>query len=326
MYSVHSRPSGARAARGAIRSASRWLLAGSLIMIGVLPATAFGCACGCGVFDVGTASMFPMHSGVLAFVEYDSMDQVRNWSGSSRAPAADNPDKRILTDVINVGVQYQFNREWGAAVEVPYWKRTFTTTDGTSGDIVRFTRGAAGDVRIKGSYTGFSPDMSTGITFGLKLATGDSRYAHFDPDTQIGSGSTDVLLGAYHLGNVTASARWRYFLHAQWDEPVSHPAVYRPGREVNANAGVYYEGWALGASVKIAPVLQLSASYRDHDGGTLGLPGDSGYSRVLVTPGLEVDARRVAAYLDVGLPVHTNVSGNQLVSVQFWRLNLSYRF
>jgi hypothetical protein len=115
-------------------------------------------------------------------------------------------------------------------------------------------------------------------------------------------------------------------VHGQWDEPVSHRAVYRPGRDLNASAGVYYEGWALAPTVKIAPVLQLSASYRDHDGGPLGQPGDSGYSRVLVTPGLELDASRVSAYLDVGLPVHTNVSGNQLVSARFWRLNLSYRF
>jgi hypothetical protein len=102
--------------------------------------------------------------------------------------------------------------------------------------------------------------------------------------------------------------------------------VYRPGREFTANAGVYYEGWALGPSVKIAPVLQLSGSYRDHDGGPLGMPGDSGYTRVLVTPGIELDARQFTAYVDVGLPLMTNVSGNQLVSSKFWRVNLSYRF
>jgi hypothetical protein len=321
MSSHHPRPAGARYS---LRRAPLASLIATALALG--PATAFGCACGCGVFDVGTASMFPMHSGVLAFVEYDFMDQNKNWSGTSQAPAADNPDKRIRTDVMNVGLQYQFDRTWGVAVEVPYWNRTFRTTDDDTGDIVQSTHGSVGDVRIKGIYTGFSPDMSTGLTFGLKLPTGDSTYAQFDPDTEIGSGSTDLLLGAYHLGNLTRDNKWRYFLHAQWDEPLSHKAVYRPGREFNANVGGYYEGWQIGSTVKVAPMLQLGASYRAHDGGPLAMPDDSGYTRLLVTPGIEVDAQRVSVYLDVGLPVYTNVSGNQVVSSQFWRLNVSYRF
>ena len=69
-----------------------------------------------------------------------------------------------------------------------------------------------GDIRIKGAYTGFSADMSTGLTFGVKLANGDSSYPNFDADTQIGSGSTDLLLGGYHLGRLSADNRWTYFL------------------------------------------------------------------------------------------------------------------
>jgi hypothetical protein len=316
-----SRRSDARGRR-ASRTRAAWVAAS----LALAPPGAFACACGCGVFDVGTASMFPSHSGGMVFTEYDLMDQDRNWSGSSSAPAADNPDKRIRTNVINVGLQYQFDRSWGVAVEVPYWNRSFKTTDEDSGEILDVRHASVGDIRIKAIYTGFSPDMSTGLTFGLKLPSGDSSDPRFDPDTEIGSGSTDLLIGAYHLGNLTQDNKWRYFLHAQLDEPVAHKAAYRPGREINANAGVYYEGWTLAPGVKIAPVLQLSGSVRDHDGGALGMPGDSGYTRILVTPGLELDARRVSAYLDVGLPVLTNVSGNQLVSSQFWRLNLSYRF
>ena len=326
MLSFFQRHRGAPTGRSRGRLASRWILAGSVATLGALPATAFGCACGCGVFDVGTASMFPTHSGVLAFVEYDGIDQDRNWSGTSRAPAADNSDKHIQTDAMNVGVQYQINRAWGVAIELPYLHRSVTTTDMDTDIVGRSSHGAVGDIRVKGIYTGFSPDMSTGITFGIKFANGDHSDPRFEADTQIGSGSTDVLLGAYHLGNLTANKEWRYFLHAQWDEPVSHATGYRPGRELTGNAGAYYEGWALGPTVKIAPVLQLSASYREHDGGEMAMPDDTGYSRVLVTPGVELDAGKVTAYLDVGLPVYTNVRGNQLISSQFWRFNLSYRF
>jgi hypothetical protein len=296
------------------------------LILALLPSTSHACACGCGVFDVGTAAMFPQHSGVMGYLEYDYMDQDRNWSGSSRAPADNNEDKRILTRFMNAGLQYQFDRNWGVSVEVPYWHRYFQTVDEATGDIVDFTHGAVGDVRIKGRYTGFSPDMSTGITFGVKLPTGDTGYAGFDPDTSIGSGSTDLLLGAYHMGNLTSDAQWRYFVQAQAQQVLGHKSNYRPGSEVVAAAGAYYEGWQLSANLKIAPVLQLSATYRAHDGGPDGHPADTGYTRLMLAPGMQVDVARVSVFVDVGLPVHTNVSGNQLVSSQFWRMNLSYHF
>lgn len=310
-------------------SASRWRSVlpsgGVALLLGLVPAASFACACGCGVFDVGTASMFAQHTGAMAFVEYDLMDQNKNWSGTSQAPADDNADKRIRTSFMNVGLQYQSSRSWGVSIQVPYWHRNFQTTD-EGGHNVDFTHGALGDVRITGVYTGFSGDMSTGIQFGIKLPTGDSTHANFDPDTEIGTGSTDALLGLYHMGNIRADGQWRYFAQAQWDQPVRHKAVYRPGGEVDAAAGAYYEGWTVSPDVKVAPVLQLNASVRGHDGGTQGHPLDSGYTRLLVTPGVEVDVNQLSVYVDVGLPVYVNTSGNQLVSSRFWRMNMSYRF
>ena len=46
-------------------------------------------------------------------------------------------------------------------------------------------------------YTGFFKDMSTGVIFGLKLPTGTYTAPGLDRDTQIGSGSTDLMLGGY---------------------------------------------------------------------------------------------------------------------------------
>ena len=47
------------------------------------PGFALACACGCGIFDVGTASMFPTQQGGMVWAEYDFMDQNKNWSGRS---------------------------------------------------------------------------------------------------------------------------------------------------------------------------------------------------------------------------------------------------
>ncbi|MDE1923622.1 MAG: hypothetical protein KGI55_09370, partial [Gammaproteobacteria bacterium] len=244
----------------------------SLAAAGALaPDQARACACGCGLFDIGTASMFPTRTGAMLFVEADMMDQNQNWSGTSSAPAANNADQRIHTEFFNLGLQVQFNRQWGAEMELPYWNREFRTT-AEDGSIVDFTHGAIGDIRLKALYTGLSDDLSTGLTFGVKLPNGDSSYANFDPDTEIGSGSTDLLLGAYHMGNLSEDGQWRYFAQAQWDRPLAHKASYAPGQETTATVGVYYEGWRLGEHVKIAPLAQLDGAFRGRDGGSLGVP------------------------------------------------------
>ncbi|MGH8253203.1 MAG: hypothetical protein ACRES2_04130, partial [Steroidobacteraceae bacterium] len=202
----------------------------------------------------------------------------------------------------------------------------FQTADEDTGDIVDSTHGAVGDIRIKASYTGFSADMSTGLTFGLKLANGDYTYPGFDPDTEIGSGSTDMLLGAYHLGRLTADNRWAYFLQGQWDQPVSYRANYRPGAEGVIAGGVYFERGTMSDRVKVSPVFQLRAVYRRPDGGADALVDDTGYSRLLVSPGIEIATGKVRVYADVALPLYTNARGNQLFANEMWKLNASYHF
>ena len=63
-----------------------------------------------------------------------------------------------------------------------------------------FAHAAVSDIRIKGTCSGFPPDMSTGLTFGLKLANGDYSCPHFDADTQISNGSAEPLF-TNGLGN-----------------------------------------------------------------------------------------------------------------------------
>ena len=107
---------------------------------------------------------------------------------------------------------------------------------------------ALGDIRLNAIYTGFSEDLSSGLTLGVKLPTGSiSRDADIvDRDTQIGTGSTDLLLGAYHLGSITDDNRWGWFANVLWDQPLLIAAGYRPGAEIDALTGAYYDGWKFG--------------------------------------------------------------------------------
>jgi hypothetical protein len=261
----------------------------------------------------------------MVFAEYDFMNQNRNWSGDSSAPAADNDDKRIRTSFYTLGYQHVWSDGWGVEVEVPYWYRYFKTTDDNTGDIVAFNHANFGDVRIVGSYSGLFPDQNTGITFGVKLPSGDYNYPNFDRDTSISSGSTDMLLGAYHVGALDADGNWSWFGNAQVDLPLATNDGYRPGAELDAVAGVSYNNWSVG-NVKVAPVLQAIVSYRQRDSGPQSDRPDSGYNRLLIAPGFEVDVNQFTVFANVGVPVYQHTNGEQLTAPVLFKLNVSYSF
>ena len=148
------------------------LLVAIIIVATLAPLRSHGCACGCNVFDIGTHAMLPVGQGLTTFAEYDFLNQDMNWHGVSSAPGANNDDKRIRTDYYTVGAQYMFSPVWGVITEIPWWDRYVRMAD-EHGDMMSAQHASMGDVRVRALYTGFSPDASSGMTFGLKLPTGD---------------------------------------------------------------------------------------------------------------------------------------------------------
>jgi hypothetical protein len=286
-----------------------------------LPGTALACACGCAVFDVGTSTLLPSGPGTTLFAEYDFLDQTKNWSGTRQGPAANNDDKHIRSNFTLAGGQVMFDDSWGVMAEIPYTDRLFTTAD--SGSPETFSHGSLGDIRLMGVYSGFSKDMSTGLTFGVKLPTGDHTYANFDPDVEIGSGSTDLLLGGYTSGSFDAAQTYSWFAQGVWQHHLATQDHYTPGYELNAAAGVSYNSWKLAQNVELAPVLQVLASERGRDGG-VGDPANTGYQRVLVSPGLSLSVDQWKLYADVELPVWQHVNGNQLIAPYALKFIASY--
>ncbi|MBI3565621.1 MAG: hypothetical protein HY079_10535 [Elusimicrobia bacterium] len=306
-----------------LRSLVRLLFAVAVLAVAAVPDAA-ACACGCGVFDVGTSALLPTHPGGFAYLEFDHLDQRRNWHDAKAAPTADNDDRRIRTEMFTAGVQYMRDRAWGVMVDVPVWARLVSMVD-MNGEMGGFDHAGIGDVRVRGIYAGFSEDMSTGLTFGAKLPTGAFRDPDFERDAQIGTGGTDLLLGAYHVGLLPGAAAWKWFANLQWDEPVLNAAGYRPGADVNAALGGYYDGWSVGGA-KVAPVATAIGSVHWRDLGPRARPSDSGYKRVVLAPGLEVSRGRVRVYGDAGFPVYERVNGNQLVADVLYKLNVGWSF
>lgn len=271
------------------------------------------------------------------YLEDDYQDQDQNWVGSHAAPAANNTDKEIETHFGGIGVDYNFNRDWGMSVKMPYWFRTFRTDIGVPGapDVQTYRQDALGDLRVLGTYTGFSPDMSTGLSVGVTLPTGDWTYPNFDRDTSIGTGTTDLLLGGYHLGTISLENHLNWFVEALFQRAFDSREGYRPGNETDAAAGLLYDGFQIGNN-KLTALLQLIGSDRLHDSGVNADPPNSGYHRLLLSPGIEADVGkwkfygdvefRVYHYANAATSVATEGTQGQLVAPMLLKFIVSYSF
>jgi hypothetical protein len=327
--------------------------AGILLLCGFIPAEALACACGCSVFDVGSSALMPKegdHGGAVYF-EWDHGNQNTNWSGLSKAPAGNNGDKNVRTDWYVVGLQYMLNREWGFGVRVPTANRSFLTDNnfpespGQPADLQRFHVSSLGDLEITGMYTGFSNDLSKGLIFGLRLPTGNWKATGFDRDTNIGTGSTDLVLGGFWRGLITGDNAWQYFAQTKFMDSIATHAVanpvfgegagsYRPGTSLDSAVGITYNNWYhVGPFDKIAPLLQVIVSHRQPDTGVAAHTGDTGYDRVFISPGIDItkviddpNNRTFKLYGDVEIPIYERVNGNQIVAPYLVKIVAAYTF
>ncbi len=324
------------------------------LLVSAAPSAAMACACGCSVFDVG-GGLLPQEDdhGGRFFTEWWHANQNQNWIGKSKGPAAANADKQVLTNWYTAGFQYTFNREWSVMARLPYANRSFTTdTDFPNGMLQTFNSRSIGDVELMGMYTGFSKDMSTGVIFGLKLPSGTFTAPGFDRDTQIGTGSTDLILGAFHRGMITGDNAWQYFVQVRWQQPflyqsafdpdTGNMAVYKPGYQIDGTAGIIYNKLynVLGFD-KITPLVQIIGSHRVHDNGPAADPLNSGFDRLMFSPGIEftkvideANKRVFKFYIDVEIPIYYRVnaaindngSQGQLIAPYLIKTVASYNF
>lgn len=327
--------------RGVLAS-NFWRAAGRLLfvagsVVALAPSLTWACACGCGVFEVGTASLFPEGAGGQVWLQYEYMDQYIDWHATTPASAGQNNDKYIRTDFMEAGAQYMFNRKWGVMLEVPYWIRDYKGAyQGNNDDLQWFQDNAIGDIRIQGMYTGLSEDMSTGLLLGAKVPSGYWHYPPYDRDTQIGSGSTDLLMGAYHLGTfptqlgavpVTFRDRpFNWYAQVNYDLPLWGQDNYTPGRELDGAAGTYYNFGNVGFLNEVAPMLTFLVSDRTRDRGANADPADSGYTRLVVAPGGEIGFGPIRTYADIEIPIFQNMNGYQLTAPFATKLIISYSF
>jgi hypothetical protein len=349
--------------RGRVQRAFMTLLAALIAalvpLLSFTTTVAHACACGCSVFDIG-GGMLPQEqeSGGSIFTEYWHQNQTQNHIGSSTVSGSLNTDKQLYTDWVTLGGMYMFNRDWGVMARIPYIaNRSLTTDTGGPLGIQTYNARNFGDAEIMGIYTGFFKDMSTGVTFGLKLPTGSYTTPGLDRDSQIGSGSTDLLLGGFHRGMLTGDNAWQYYSQVRYQQPFLYSAAadpqgffdgnpgvvqtYKPGFQIDGAAGVLYNNlYHVWGFDKITPLFQVIASHRDKDRGTGADELNSGFDRLMVSPGVEftkvldeANNRVLKFYVDVEIVTYfrANAANNagtdgQLVSPWLLKMVTSYNF
>jgi hypothetical protein len=170
-----------------------------------------------------------------------------------------------------------------------------------------------------------SADHSTGITFGLKLPTGETDDTFkdgspLDRGLQLGTGTTDLLLGGYHFGSINRD--WDYFAQATFQIALNRHHNFRPGNGLNASAGVRYMGFET-----FIPQLQLNARMEKRESGSEADKPNSGAALLYLSPGVTVPINKsVQAFGFVQVPIYQHVNGYQLEPNVLLSAGLRYSF
>jgi len=325
----------------------------------VTPAAAWGCAtCGCSV-NSDAAMGYSAAAGWRMNLEYTYIDQDELRSGTRTAsPAAvvNNPsnpalgggeiEKQTINRYLTLGLSYRPNADWNFNLLLPYVSRNHTTygtqlqpftpseiaPDQISGAHVA----SLGDVKLIANYQGLLPTHNLGVQLGLKVPTGQYGTAvkfydgpnvgtPLDASLQAGTGSTDVIVGAYYYQAV--SQNFDAFANVQFQSAVAHKMDlpgndYRPGNYTTVSVGLRYE-----ENPQWIPQLQLNLSRKNADQGALADTPDTAGTVAYMSPGLTVMvAGKLHLYAVLQLPVYSNLSGYQLFPQWTGTMGVSYAF
>jgi hypothetical protein len=211
---------------------------------------------------------------------------------------------RTINKLLNLDVDYPVNAQLSVAVAMPLVIRDHSHTIAPA-TIEQGSFSKLGDIRVLGNYKLDSSDhhAGNGLRFGLKLPTGSTTW-EFQPaitgerSLQPGSGSTDILLGAYHHQDLENSP-WGWFVSGQLQSAVSTKSDYRPGDSAALDVGGHYA-----FTQNLTGLLQLNAQFKKTDSGNASNPHSGGKSLNL-SPGLSFNATpKTKLYSFVQLPLY----------------------
>ena len=307
------------------------------------PGAARACAtCGC-TLSADAATGYSTMPGWRLSLEYDYINQDELRSGTrsvAGVPAGNELEHDTLNRYVTAGLNYAPNSSWNFQLQVPYVVRSHSTYGSyDSGaplpQLSSSHSSSLGDLRLLANYQGLLPSRELGFQLGVKLPTG--RYGTavdfdggpltgqpLDASLQPGTGSTDVIVGAYF--HHPLSLNFEFFASAQFQSAVQHHMDqpgndYRPGNSTTATFGLRYE-----RDARWVPQLQVNLLHKSPDQGALADIQSTAGTVIYLSPGL--GARlfgQLSAYGFVQVPVYSNLYGYQLFPHYTVSVGLSYR-
>lgn len=295
--------------------------------------TALACSsCGCTLNSDWTSQGIASGEGTRFDIRFDYFKQndYRSGSGSvnrSDIPAGTEVQDNTINRNLTLGLDHSFNKDWAVNVQLPVFSRSHGTygEDGYPDTILTSSSKGIGDLRITGRYQGLADDHSSGITFGLKLPTGStndllSDGSALDRGLQLGTGTTDLLLGGYHFGNINRN--WDYFAQATLQIALNTHNEFRPGNGINASAGLRYMGFEA-----FIPQLQLNSRIEKRESGAQADIPNSGATLLYISPGITVPInKQVQAFGFLQVPIYQRVNGYQIEPNLLLSAGLRYIF
>jgi len=262
--------------------------------------------------------------------EYDYLhqDQLRSGTRSiSSVPDGNELERETLNRYLTYGLSYSPTANWDLDLRIPYVMRTHSTYGDFDSaqplnELSSSRSSSLGDVRLIGNYQGILPTHNLGVQLGVKLPTGKYGTAirfdggpnagtPLDASLQPGTGSTDIIVGAYYYRaisqdfDLTVNGQFQSAVRHHMDQPGND---YRPGNSTTVSFGLRYE-----ANPRWVPQVQVNLLHKSPDQGALADIQSTAGNVAYLSPGLTAMVLpKLHVYAFAQIPVYSNLYGYQL--------------
>ncbi|HWA86746.1 MAG TPA: hypothetical protein VG710_11015 [Opitutus sp.] len=294
----------------------------SAVAVLSLPPARACSVCGCSLSSDWAAQGYPMMPGLQLGLRYEYFDQTDLRAGTrsvDRAALEFPRDEEIQQHTLNrntwLDLDYVASRRWGFVLQVPFHDRFHTTIDEGETDLSASDASGLGDLRVLARWQKFTLSRSLGFQFGLKLPTGrfDQAFASgptagelLDRGLQLGTGTTDLLLGVSWFSRPTP--RLGTFAQLQLDQPLAARDGFLPSASATLSGGFRWLN-----ATRFTPQLQLNVRWETREHGREADTPNSGNTLAYLSPGVTAGlGANTTAFVFVQLPVYQRVNGLQL--------------
>ncbi|MFI5355720.1 MAG: hypothetical protein ACHQ4G_00145 [Opitutales bacterium] len=294
-------------------------------------------ACGCSLSSDWGLQAYAGSAGTVSSLRFEYFDQDnlrRGTQSVNRSLFSFPADQEIQQSTVNRIAWFQFDRvftpAWALSVQVPFYDRDHATVaEGDTAVSTSRTRGF-GDAKVIGRFqVRESLFSSWNLQLGLKLpsgrfdqnfATGPQAGTLLDRGLQLGTGTTDLIVGGGWYGRPQPALG--VFAQVLADQPLAARAGFIPGSSVTVSDGLRWLN-----SSSFTPEMQLNVNWQGREHGPEADTPNSGGTLAYLSPGITADlSRTVSAFAFVQLPVYQRVNGLQLEPHWLLSTGLNWRW